>query len=57
MHLNKSLVSWKQSFCTDVRPKESEGLSNCYLLANQIKLLSEIIIVMNKDIEYLEQHV
>ena len=22
VHLNKSLVSWNQSFCTDVRPKE-----------------------------------
>ena len=48
------LESW---FCTDVRSKEPEGLSNCYLLTNRIELLSEIIIVFNKSKEYLEQHV
>ena len=27
--LNKSLVTWNQSFCIDVSPKEPVGLDNC----------------------------
>ena len=49
--LNKALLSWDQSFCTDMRPKEPGGLENFYLISNQ----NRIIIRDNNSLELLNR--